>query len=70
MIAMKTSHQLAQAAHWLLIEAEQHAHQEALVRHHNLLSQESASVTRPSCRCRRWIPCWPGASSSLGTGWT
>lgn len=37
MITMKTSHQLAQAAYWLVLEAEQHAHQEALARHHNLL---------------------------------
>lgn len=37
MITMKTSHQLAQAAYWLVLEAEQHAHEEAIARHHTLL---------------------------------
>lgn len=37
MIATKTSPQLAQAAYWLLLEAEQRAHEEAIARHHTLL---------------------------------
>lgn len=37
MIATKTSPQLAQGAYWLILEAEQHAFQDALARHHNLL---------------------------------
>lgn len=37
MIATKTSPQLAQAAYWFVLEAEQHAHEDALARHHTLL---------------------------------